>query len=95
MLARFFSNCLCVFSIYVLLWGVSPIFADCDCMGGSHLVACSDYQDVEGACSAEVNKKKKCMSNDNACTCRTKTQSGVKSCICRKDGIWCACIFPY
>jgi hypothetical protein len=54
MLMRFFANCLCVFSVLILLWGISPVFVDdvCatwGCQSGDS--TCSKEQNEEGYCT--------------------------------------------
>jgi hypothetical protein len=85
MVVRLLTDCLCVVSICTLLWGVSPLFADCDCVGPPLTEACETYQDTEGKCTSD-GANKPCMEGRSECTCRTKQQSLLHSCVCRRSG---------
>jgi hypothetical protein len=83
MLMRLFANCLCGFSICVILWGVSPVLAD----GSPCMVLLCNSGD--GTCAA-VQGDNGCLSTPvcygffgGECKCKTVTGGASSLCACR------------
>jgi hypothetical protein len=71
MLVRIFVDCLCVLSICIILWGISPAFVVADCRCDSPTYVCSDHEDSLGNCVTSVTGKLCKVPVNPDCICRT------------------------